>query len=145
MSQSGLGQWYQRLSASVGDFKVEVIMIVSCPYSSFCGSLTKTKQEVLVGVGEGESNHNGDGWLMLLAGFVGCLVVVAVVGSLRESIPRLLNEGSTAMTACCAPACSQALPVKPQGVWARGIDAWARSRDRHKWSCGGGGLRGPPA
>ena len=42
---------------------------------------------------------------------------------LRELIPRLLNEGSTAMTACCAPACSQALPVKPQGVWARGIEA----------------------
>ena len=65
--------------------------------------------------------------------------------ALRESIPRLLNEGSTAMTACCAPACSQALPVKPQGVWARGIEAWARSRDRRNWSCGGGGLRGPPA
>ena len=64
---------------------------------------------------------------------------------LRESIPRLLNEGSTAMTACCAPACSQALPVKPQGVWASGIEAWARSRDRRNWRCGGGGLRGPPA
>ena len=62
--------------------------------------------------------------------------------ALRESIPRLLNEGSTAMTACCAPACSQALPVKPQGVWARGIEAWARSRDRRNWSCGGGGLFG---
>ena len=30
---------------------------------------------------------------------------------------------------CCAPACSQALPVKPQGVWARGSEAWAGSRD----------------
>ena len=46
------------------------------------------------------------------------------------------------MTARFAPACSQALPVKPQGVWARGIEAWARSRDRRNWSCGGGGLRG---
>ena len=64
--------------------------------------------------------------------------------TLRESVPRLLNEGSTAMTACCAPACSQALPVEPQGVWARGIEAWAKSRDRRNWSCGGGGLRGPP-
>ena len=50
------------------------------------------------------------------------------VYALRESIPRLLNEGTTTMTARCAPACSQALPVKPQGVWARGIEAWARSR-----------------
>ena len=45
--------------------------------------------------------------------------------ALQESIPRLLNEGTTAMTARCALACSQALPVKPQGVWARGIEAWA--------------------
>ena len=45
------------------------------------------------------------------------------------------------MTACCAPACSQALPVKPHGVWARGIEAWARSSDLRKWSCRGGGLR----
>ena len=46
------------------------------------------------------------------------------VQPLRESIPRLLNEGMTTMTTCCAPACSQgcqAPPVKPQGVWARGI------------------------
>ena len=34
------------------------------------------------------------------------------------------------MATCCAPACSQALPVKPQGVWARGSEAWAGSRDR---------------
>ena len=34
------------------------------------------------------------------------------------------------MTTRCAPACSQALPVKPQGVWARGIEAWAWSRDQ---------------
>ena len=27
------------------------------------------------------------------------------------------------MTTRCAPACSQVLPVKPQGVWARGIEA----------------------
>ena len=33
------------------------------------------------------------------------------------------------MASCCAPACSQALPVKPQGVWARGSEAWAGSRD----------------
>ena len=35
----------------------------------------------------------------------------------------------SAMATCCAPACSQALPVKPQGVWARGSEAWAGSRD----------------
>ena len=30
----------------------------------------------------------------------------------------------TAMTARCdRPACSQVLPVKPQGVWARGVAA----------------------
>ena len=34
------------------------------------------------------------------------------------------------MTTRCAPACSQALPVKPQGVWVRGIEAGAWSRDR---------------
>ena len=33
------------------------------------------------------------------------------------------------MASCCAPACSLALPVKPQGVWARGSEAWAGSRD----------------
>ena len=48
---------------------------------------------------------------------------------LRESILRLFNEGRTTMTTRCAPACSQALPVKPQGVWARGIEGWARSHD----------------
>ena len=37
------------------------------------------------------------------------------------------------MTTRCAPACSQVLPVKPQGVWARGIEPWARSRDRRDW------------
>ena len=36
------------------------------------------------------------------------------------------------MTTRCAPACSQALPVKPQGVWARGIEAWSRSCDLRK-------------
>ena len=65
--------------------------------------------------------------------------------SLRESIPRLFNGGTTTMTTRCAPACSQALPVKPQGVWARGIEAWVRSRDLWNWSFGGGGLQGPPA
>ena len=48
--------------------------------------------------------------------------------ALRESIPRLFNGGRTIMTTRCAPACSQALPVKPQGVWARRIEAWAGSR-----------------
>ena len=33
------------------------------------------------------------------------------------------------MTTHFAPACSQVLPVKPQGVWARGVEAWAGSRD----------------
>ena len=33
------------------------------------------------------------------------------------------------MNTRCAPACSQAHLVKPQGVWARGIEAWAGSRD----------------
>ena len=35
--------------------------------------------------------------------------------ALRESIPRLFNGGRTIMTTRCAPACSQTLPVKPQG------------------------------
>ena len=50
--------------------------------------------------------------------------------ALRESILRLLKGGKTTMTTRCAPACSQALPVKPKGVWARGIEAWAGSHDR---------------
>ena len=37
------------------------------------------------------------------------------------------------MTIHCGPACSQVLPVKPQGVWARGVEAWARSRDLRIW------------
>ena len=49
--------------------------------------------------------------------------------SLRESIPRLFNGGKATTTTRCVPACSQALPVKPQGVWVRGIEAWAGSRD----------------
>ena len=49
--------------------------------------------------------------------------------ALRESIPRLFDVGWSTMTTRCAPTCSQALPVKPQGVWARGIEAWAGSRD----------------
>ena len=35
--------------------------------------------------------------------------------TLRESIPRLFYGGKTTMTTRCAPAWSQALPVKPQG------------------------------
>ena len=34
--------------------------------------------------------------------------------------PRLFNRGRTPMTTRSATACSQVLPVKPQGVWARG-------------------------
>ena len=51
---------------------------------------------------------------------------------LQESIPRLFNRGRTIMTTRCAPACSQVLPVKPQGVWARGVVTWSRSRDPPK-------------
>ena len=56
---------------------------------------------------------------------------------LRESIPRLFNWGSTAMTARCAPACSQVLPVKPQGVWARGIEAWPPKLELQRWGSSG--------
>ena len=64
----------------------------------------------------------------------------------RESIPRLFNDRRTTMTTRCAPACSQALPVKPQGVWARGIETWAGSRDLRnlgfrRWGSPGGGTR----
>ena len=45
--------------------------------------------------------------------------------TLRESIPRLFNVGGTITTTHCAPACSQVLPVKPQGVWTRSVEAWA--------------------
>ena len=45
---------------------------------------------------------------------------------LRESIPRLFNGGKTTMTTHCAPACSQALPVKPQG--GLGQRYWSVSR-----------------
>ena len=47
------------------------------------------------------------------------------------------------MTTCCAPACSQALPVKPQGVWARGIEAWAWSRDHRNMEFLRWGSSGP--
>ena len=66
--------------------------------------------------------------------------------TLRESIPRLFNEGGgggAAMTTRCAPACSQALPVKPQGVWARGIEAWAGSRDLRNLEFRRWGFSGP--
>ena len=62
---------------------------------------------------------------------------------LQESIPRLFNGGGrTTMTTRCAPACIRALPVKPQGAWARGIEVsevtsvtWPDRRN----------LQGPPA
>ena len=62
--------------------------------------------------------------------------------SLWESIPRLLNEGTTAMTARCALACSQALPVKPQGVWARifkSVSAvmWPPKLELRRWRSSG--------
>ena len=62
------------------------------------------------------------------------------LNTLRESIPRLFNGGRTPMTTHYAPDCSQVLPVKPQVAWARGIEAWAWSRDLGIWSFGGGGL-----
>ena len=58
-----------------------------------------------------------------------CISCTLVGSTSRESIPRLFNEGRTIMTTRCAPACSHALPVKPQGVMVRGIEAWAGSRD----------------
>ena len=63
--------------------------------------------------------------------------------SLRESIPRLFWLWETTMATCCAPACSQALPVKPQGVWARGSEAWAGSRDRRNLEFVRWGSSGP--
>ena len=88
-------------------------------------------------------------WRLIASSMMSCRSMVGYKPypspTLRESIPRLLNEKTTVMTTCCAPACSQALPVKPQGVWDRGIEAWALSRDRRNWSCGGCGLRGHPA
>ena len=47
------------------------------------------------------------------------------------------------MAPCCAPACSPALPVKPQGVWARGSEAWAGSRDRRNLEFVRWGSSGP--
>ena len=66
-----------------------------------------------------------------------------VLGTLRESIPRLFNGGMTTMTTHCAPACSQVLPVKPQGVWARGIEVWAGSHDRRNQEFQRWGSLGP--
>ena len=58
-------------------------------------------------------------------------VVKYFFSALRESIPMLFNGGGgrTTMTTRCGPACSQVLPVKPQGLWAIGVEAWAGSRD----------------
>ena len=58
-------------------------------------------------------------------------VVKYIFSALRESIPMLFNGGGgrTTMTTRCGPACSQVLPVKPQGIWAIGVEAWAGSRD----------------
>ena len=47
------------------------------------------------------------------------------------------------MAPCSAPACSPALPVKPQGVWARGSEAWAGSRDRRNLEFVRWGSSGP--
>ena len=65
--------------------------------------------------------------------------------TLRESIPRLFNGRRTSLTTHCAPACNQVPPVKHQVVWARGVEAWARSRDLLIWSFGGGSLQCPPS
>ena len=56
--------------------------------------------------------------------------------TLRESIPRLLNEGSTAMTTCCVPACSQALPVKPQ-YWCVSEVTWPPQMELRRWRSSG--------
>ena len=63
--------------------------------------------------------------------------------SLQESIPRLFNGGRTTMTTRCAPACSQALTFKALGVWARGIEAWAWSRDSRNLEFRRWGSSGP--
>ena len=51
---------------------------------------------------------------------------------LRDSIPRLLNGGRTTFSTRCAPASSQTLPVKSQGVWARG-----RNLEFRRWGSSG--------
>ena len=74
--------------------------------------------------------YRGDWWLRYLLWNCSQINVTGPYYSLRESILRLFYWGRTTVTTRCAQACSQALPVKPQRVWARGIEAWARSRDR---------------
>ena len=66
--------------------------------------------------------------LVLRGGGWGRVVVVSVMHYRNQSGGCWMGVLST-MTTRCAPACSQALPVKPQGVWARGIEAWAGSPD----------------
>ena len=70
-------------------------------------------------------------------------LVITMISRLRESIPRLFNGGRTTMTTHSAPACSQVLLVKPQGVWARSIEAWARSCDRRNLEFRRWGSLGP--
>ena len=64
--------------------------------------------------------------------------------TLRESIPRLFNWGSTAMTAHCAPACSQILPVKTQGglgqrYWSVSVVTlpWPPKLELQRWGSSG--------
>ena len=143
------------------NYKYKVVLVIDTTYQNICSIIHRKFAMWHKSRGSHFQQNNADNVrklksMFLKPGAYECAVLLIAglrisalsqppadfTPTLRESIPRLLNEGTTAMTACCAPACSQALPVKPQGVWARGIEAWARSRDRRNWSCGGGGLRG---
>ena len=50
--------------------------------------------------------------------------------TIRGINPEAVTWGEDPYDHPLCPACSQVLPVKPQGVWARGVESWARSRDQ---------------
>ena len=61
--------------------------------------------------------------------------------ALRESILRPFNGGTTTMTTRCAPACSQALPVKPEGLgqryWSVSEVTWPLKLEFRRWGSSG--------
>ena len=68
--------------------------------------------------------------------------------SLRESIPRLLNEGTVkwgddSYDRLLCPGLQPGPPSQTPGGLGQRYWSWAGSHDRGNWSFGGDGLRGP--
>ena len=104
-------------------------------YQDVCGTLNESAlkyREFTVSCFPNMQRALWVGWFSWLAS----VTTTAVITGIN---PELVNEGTTTITAHCAPACSQALPVKPQGhgYWSVSEVSWHPNLELWRWQSSG--------